>query len=278
MPPSVLLAVLLGGALHAAWNVGVRAARDRRQETALVVAGAAVLSAAMLPFLPLPQAGAWPFLAVSAVLNVGYFALVAAAYDRASVTLAYPLMRGAAPALTALAAWLLLGEALPPLGWIGVLAVSAGVLLMARGAAAVTEHAAVRLALANAAIIAAYTLADGMGVRRSGHALAYTLWLFLLAAGPSLVMLLGPVGLLRWRPSPRAMLRALGGGGCTIGSYGLALWAMTRAPMAPVAALRETAMLFGLVLARLVLGERPGRRRWLAAGTIAAGAALLRLA
>jgi drug/metabolite transporter (DMT)-like permease len=211
-------------------------------------------------------------------VHVVYFSLVAAAYARGSVSLAYPLMRGVAPALVAVAAWLVLGEKLPPLGWLGVGAVCGGVLLMARRQGVAGEAAAARLALVNALVVAAYTLIDGVGVRLSAAPLAYTMWLFALTAAPTLLVLQYRRGWAAWQATAPEMCRALGAGACSIGSYALALWAMTRAPVAPVAALRETAMLFGLVLARIVLGERPGARRWAAAGAIAVGAALLRLA
>lgn len=278
LPLPVLLAVLLGAALHAAWNVTVRAGTDRRRETALVVAGAAVLSALALPFLAQPRPAAWPFLAVTATVHVGYFSLLAAAYARGGVALAYPLMRGVAPALVAVAAWLALGEALPPLGWLGVAAISAGVVLMARRRGVAGEAAAVRFALANAMVVALYTLIDGVGVRLSAAPLAYTMWLFLLTAPPTLAALQYRRGRTAWRATAPELRRALGAGFCSIASYALALWAMTHAPVAPVAALRETAMLFGLVLARVILGERPGPRRWAAAAAIALGATLLRLA
>jgi drug/metabolite transporter (DMT)-like permease len=124
-------------------------------------------------------------------------------------------------------------------------------------------------------VIAAYTLVDAAGARASGHAVAYTLWLFVLMAVPTV-----PV-LLRFRiavPGGAEVARALGGGGASLAAYALALWAMAQAPVAAVAALRETATLFGLVLARLLLGERPGAAGWAGAGAIAAGAALIRLA
>jgi drug/metabolite transporter (DMT)-like permease len=104
------------------------------------------------------------------------------------------------------------------------------------------------------------------------------MWIFALTAAPSLLVLQFRGGRAAWRASVPEVRRALGAGACSIGSYALALWAMTHAPVAPVAALRETAMLFGLVLARIFLGERPGAWRWTAAGAIAVGATLLRLA
>ncbi len=274
LPLPVMAAVLCGAALHAGWNVSVRAGADRRRETALLVAGATAIALLALPFLSQPRPAAWLYIAASACVHVGYFSLVAAAYTRGGVALAYPLMRGVAPALTAIAAFLLLGEALPWQGWLGVAAVCSGVLLMARGGGHGDGKAA-PVALLNAGVIAAYTLIDGVGVRASAAPLAYTLWLYVLTSLPTLFALQHRRGALTLRPDWREAVRGLGAGGASIGSYALALWAMTQAPVAPVAALRETAMLFGLVLARLVLGERPGRRRWAAAAVIALGAALL---
>jgi drug/metabolite transporter (DMT)-like permease len=119
-------------------------------------------------------------------------------------------------------------------------------------------------------------LNDAVGARVSGSPLAYVLWLFPMTAVPTLIWL-------HWRALPplptwREALRGLGGAGCAIGSYGLVLWAMTLAPVAPVAAMREIAILFGMVLARMLLSERPGRWGWGGAVVIAAGAVVLRLA
>jgi drug/metabolite transporter (DMT)-like permease len=276
MSPSVVAVVLLAAVLHAGWNVVVRSGQDRRRETALVVAGGAVLAGVLLPFLaPLPVA-AWRYVFTSAALNAVYFALIAEAYARGGVALAYPLMRGVAPMLAALAAWGLIGEALPLAGWIGIGTICAGVAALARPRGVPAERAVVRLALANAVVIATYTLNDAVGARLSGAPLTYTLWLFPLTAVPTLLWLHRRT-VPRW-PTPGEALRGLGGAGCAIGAYGLALWAMTRAPVAPVAALRETAILFGVLLARLLLGERPGRWGWGGALAIAAGAAILRLA
>ncbi len=276
LSPAVIAVVSLAALLHAGWNVVVRAGTDRRRETALLVSGATVLAALILPFLPLPPTAAWRYLLTSAVLNTLYFILIAEAYARGGVALAYPLMRGTAPMLTALAAWVLVGEVLPPLAWLGIAAICTGVALVAQPRGAPGERTTVRLALANAVVIAAYTLNDGLGARISGMPLAYTLWLFPLSAVPTLLWLHRRG--LPHPPSWREARRGLAGAGCVIGAYALVLWAMTRAPIAPVAALRETAILFGVVLARFLLGERPGHWGWGGALTIATGAVLLRLA
>jgi drug/metabolite transporter (DMT)-like permease len=268
--------VLLSAILHAGWNVVVRAGGDRRRETALLVAGGSLIAIVLLPFLPMLPVVAWPYLLVSSALNGLYFVLISEAYARGGVALAYPLMRGVAPMLTLIAAWLLLGEALPAVAWLGVATICAGVGLLARRRGDAGEASAMRFALANAVVIATYTLNDAVGVRISHAPLVYTLWMFPLSAVPTLLWLHRAVPP-RW-PSQYETARGIGGAGASIGAYALVLWAMTRAPVAPVAALRETGILFGVVLARLFLGERPGRRGWAGAATIAAGAVILRFA
>jgi drug/metabolite transporter (DMT)-like permease len=272
----VVAAVLLAAALHAGWNVAVRAGSDRRRETVLLLCGGAVIAAAVLPFLPMPPPASWPYLATSSLLNGLYFVLIAEAYAHGGVALAYPLMRGVAPMLTLISAWLLLGEVLPVAAWIGIVTICGGVVLLARRRGDADEATTVRLALANAVVVAAYTLNDAVGVRISQTPLAYTLCLFPLSAVPTLLWLRRSTPL--HVPNLCEAARGLGGAAASIGAYALVLWAMTQAPVAPVAALRETGILLGLVLARLFLTERPGRRGWGGAAAIAAGAAILRLA
>jgi drug/metabolite transporter (DMT)-like permease len=273
---SVVAVVLFSAVLHAGWNIAVRAGRDRRRETMLMIGGGVVIAAVLLPFLPLPPAAAWPYLITSGLLNALYYVLIAGAYAHGGVALAYPLMRGIAPMLTLISAWLVLGEALPVAAWLGVATICIGVGLLARRRGVAGEAIAVRFALANAVVIAGYTLNDAIGVRISQQPLAYTLWLFPLSAVPALLWLHRGVSV-RW-PSVRETARGLGGAAASIGAYSLVLWAMTRAPVAPVAALRETSILIGVVLARLLLDERPSRRGWGGAVAIATGAAILRLA
>lgn len=276
IPPLAFAAVLAGAVLHATWNVGVRAQADRRLSTATLLLGSAIIAVVGLPFLTPPRPASYPYLAAATVLHAVYFNLVAEAYTRAEIALAYPVMRGVAPTLTTIVAVVFIGEHLGLLGWIGVLLVSAGVALMARRRGVPDERRALAIALGNAALIAAYTTTDALGARASASPLAYTLWLMLLTAAPACVFLLRGQ---RWRSlalDGRA-LRGLGGGACAIASYSLALWALTRAPIGPIAALRETSMVFAVLLAWWWIGERPSRRGWIAVTAIAAGAIALRL-
>jgi drug/metabolite transporter (DMT)-like permease len=275
LSPVALAAVLGSAVLHAGWNVAVRAQRDRRREMALVVVGAVILGILILPFLTPPERASWPYLGVSAVLHVIYFILIGEAYSRGGVSLAYPLMRGTAPVLTAIVAVAWLGETITPGAIAGILGISVGVILMARRSGDPGETASIPFALANSVVIAAYTLNDALGARASLSPIAYTLWVEPLSCVPTLLWLLRGTRLKL--PTPTELLRGIGGGGASMGAYGIALWAMTVAPIAPVAAIRETAMLFGVAFARIFLGERPGRRGWVAALLIAAGAAAMRL-
>ena len=276
-----VMAVVLGSALlHAGWNALVRSSRDKFLASLHVVCGAAAIALVLLPGLPLPAAPSWPWLLASALIHVAYFTLVARAYHGAELGFAYPLMRGTAPVLTALAAAWLLREIPTPLGWLGIALICAGVLALAgrawRGGA--SQPAAVLAALANAGVIALYTLVDGQGVRRAGHALSYTGWVFLLTA----LMMLVPAAARRGRallqPPAGAWRTALLGGAGTLAAYSLVLWAMTQVPIALVAALRETSIVFAALIGALFLGEGLSRLRLASTLLVCAGAVLLKLA
>lgn len=278
--PIATAAVLGGAALHAVWNVGIRAGADRRASTGVLALAAALMAAIVLPFLRAPSVQAWPHLALSAALHVLYYNLIAEAYSLGSISLTYPIMRGTAPALTALFAALVFGERLGPGGWAGLLLISLGICLQTRRQGHVGELRALLLALVNALIIALYTLNDGLGARVSHAPVAYALWTFVLPAIPAaLILARGRIGRLFAGDSVSSLLRrGVGGGICSMASYALALWAMTLAPIGAVAALRETALLFGVLFAWLFLAERPGRRGVAAAAIITLGAAVLDLA
>ncbi len=277
MPVIVFAVVMSAALLHALWNAIVKSASDKFLTTILVTSSAAALAAVLLPFLAPPQAASLPFAAASAVLQVTYFLLVARTYRVTDMSRAYPLMRGSAPLLVAGVSAFAMGEPLSAPAWAGVAAICAGIFTLALGAG-VNDRRGVGLALLNALVIAGYTLIDGAGVRRSGAPAAYTLWVFLLTGLPPALWGIGAR-----RAAFSLYLRrhwGLGaaGGVATTASYGLALWAMTLAPVAIVAAMRETSILFGTLIAALVLREPVGARRVLAAGIIAGGAAILRLA
>ena len=260
--------------MHAGWNALIKGASDTLVLAVAICIAASLMAGLVLPFVPQPAPASWPFIALSVTLQTVYYLLVAAAYGRADMSLAYPVMRGTAPMIVALVAGVVLGERLTAPGWAGVALISGGILSLA---ALARSRAGLGFAALNAGVIAAYTLSDGWGVRQSGAAVGYTLWIFLLTAPPVVIVSLvrrGP-GLLaacvtEWRRA------ALGGIG-TMLSYGVALWAMTQAPVAMVAALRETSILFATMISAFLLDEEIGPRHWAAVAVIALGAAALRL-
>ncbi len=265
----MLAAVLLGALLHATWNAVARASGGRGADAVLIAVGAGVLALPGAVLLPLPARESWLALGVSAVVHVLYFRLVAAVYRGGALSVAYPLMRGLPPLVVAGVSAAFLPDALTPGAWLAVLVLGAGVLavggdgLRARAVAPLTLGV---IAL-NIAVIVGYTIIDGIGARQSGDAMAYAAWLFVLTA-IGLVPFVRPAVLAeaRRQPWPLAV-----GAACTLGAYGIALWAMTKAPIALVAAVRETSVLFAAALGALVLRERFGRLRWIGVACTALG-------
>lgn len=282
----VVLAVLCGALLHAGWNALVKAGDDKPLDTALVHGLGSLLALPLLGFTGLPGPAAWPFIAASAVVHIGYYIALAGAYQHGDLGLTYPIMRGFAPLLVALGSGSLIGEAPSVAAWAGVGAITVGVVLvgLAQPGEALQHRQALLYALANAAIIALYTVVDGLGVRAEvatgGTALRYVVLLFVVngIAYPVWVWWRrGPAG----RPQVLAYARrrwplAALGGAASLGAYAIALWAMTQAPVASVAALRETSVLFAALLGCWLLKERFGLQRALGTVVIVLGVVALR--
>ena len=290
---TVVAAVLFGALLHASWNALVKSSTDKTLDTALIHLLGSVVTLPLVLLWGWPKPEAWPFIAASVTIHIAYYLLLTGAYKHGDLGLTYPLMRGTAPLLVALSSVAALGEYLSLAGWLGVLAMSAGVLLLglpgrlvlANGDHDAAGHQlrnkAIRFALANAVIIAIYTVIDAKGARASGNALQYVVALFVLDGWPFAFIVLWRRGKAA-QPYVRAYAKkrwpvALGGAVASLGSYGIALWAMTQAPVATVAALRETSVLFAALLGAWLLKERFTPRRVVGTLTIVAGVMALRL-
>ena len=282
----IVLAVLCGALLHASWNALIKSGKDKALDTALVHFLGAVVALPFALWFGAPPPTAWPFIAASLLIHIGYYIALVGAYQRGELGLTYPIMRGFAPMLVALASGFVLGEAPTPVAWLGIAGITLGVALvgLAHPGEALHHRKALLFAFSNAAIIAFYTVVDGRGVRESVvddlGALRYVMTLFVLdgIAYPLLVWLRrsaeGRREIVRYARQrwPVAML----GGSASIGSYAIALWAMTRAPVASVAALRETSVLFAALLGSVLLKERFGLQRAIGTGVIVAGVMSLR--
>jgi len=277
--PFVFTAVLAAAACHAGWNALLKLNVAPVVATVLVAVAAGLLVLPLLPLTPLPAAAAWPFIVASAIIHVAYFVTLAEAYRWGDLTQVYPIARGTAPLLTAALASLWLNEALGAIGWAGIIVLAAGILLLTfKGARKLErfDHRAVAFALATSLTITAYTLIDGIGARLAGSSLAYTVWLFI---GDGITMAI--YGWLRIGPGLVKDFRAhwliaTAGAALSTAAYAIAIWAMTVAPIALVAALRETSVLFAALLGTLILREPVLPVRLLAALLVMVGALLLR--
>jgi drug/metabolite transporter (DMT)-like permease len=276
---TVTLAMLGAALLHAGWNALLKSSPDKALENVALAVSRGAIALAIIPWLPLPAPAAWPWIAASVVVHIAYFWALAGAYRWGDLSFTYPIMRGGAPALVALAGVAVFGEFLPGAQFAAIALICAGILgfaTAARGDPAGARRALL-FALGNAVVIATYTMIDARGVRVSGAPVSYALWFFV--ANSVVQVAIGLADRPREVPAylARHWLRAALGGAFTLGSYGIALWAMAQAPVALVAALREVSVVFAAVLGALFLGERFTLRRALATATVLVGLALLRL-
>jgi drug/metabolite transporter (DMT)-like permease len=279
MDPFVFAAVLVGAACHAGWNTVVKLRLDPLSAISGLAVAAGLASIPLVIAFGVPLAESWPYLAASVALHVVYNAALSEAYRAGDLGQVYPIARGAAPVMTALIGAVWLGEVLGVYGWLGVLVITAGILLLSlRGGRALEQDKrAVAFALLTALTITAYSLADGLGGRHSGTPHAYTAWLFLLDG-----IAMAVYG--AWRQGPR-LVQAFRlhwstmffSGVLSIASYWIAIWAMTVAPIGLVAALRETSVIFGALFAVLLLKEPIRPARVVAACLVVAGTIFIRL-
>ena len=270
----ITLAVLGAALLHATWNALVKASEDKGLDTVAVAAGSGLIALVIAPWLPAPAAASWPWLAGSAVVHILYFLFLAGAYRWGELSYSYPIMRGGGPLIVAVAGVFLLQEIPSFKQAAGIVLISAGILAFARGS---HDRRATWFAVGNAAVIAAYTLIDAQGARASGAPVSYTLWFF-VANGIVITGLgLAQQGARIPAYFRRFWLRSLAGGACAVGAYAIALWAMTLAPVALVAALRETSVIFAAVIAFVIFKEKMTGPRVAATCAVLAGLVALRI-
>ncbi len=271
----VAFAVLGAALLHAAWNALIKSGREPLLDTALIALGGTLVALPLLPLVRPPDPAAWPYLAASVAVHLAYYTALAGAYKAGDLSHGYPILRGTAPLLVAAASVFWFHEALSPAAWAGVLLICGGVLSlgMAGGGA---SRGVTGWALLNALVIALYTLADGTGVRLAGGAGGYVVWLFLFQGLPFGLAVLAMRRGEFLGHAARHWPRGLAGAVLSGLSYGIALWAMTRAPVSVVAALRETSVIFASLIGAWFLGEGHLKARVAGAVIVFAGLVALR--
>ena len=271
MPFLALAFALTAAVLHAFWNLLLARARDIESATAVALIAAIVVFAPVTAATWRADSRVWPFIAVTTVLQLVYFALLTTAYRRAEVSVVYPLARGLAPVLVLIVGATALSQATSLVQVVGVCLVATGVLLV-RGFRRPTGSSGVRFGLAIAAVIAAYTLLDKHGIRY-----AAPITYLELSMGSATIGYAGAVLAVKGRSRLRAEVGvpAIAAGLASFGAYALVLAALERASAASVAAVRETSIVIATALAAPLLKERVGRARLAGAIVVAAGVALL---
>lgn len=278
MPLEVTLAVLGAALAHATWNAMIKSSRDALLDMTLITFLAGVAAAPLLLFVAAPARASWPYIAASVVTHIAYYIAVVKAYRAGDLSHGYPIMRGVAPLLVSVCGLAWLGESPSASEWAGILLICGGVLSLGLvGFHWRESRVSTAWALGNAVIIATYTLIDAAGVRASGSPAGYVLWLFVLDAlpFPFIIFILKKMELVRY--AKRHWLRGFVGGALSSVAYGVALWAMTRAPVAAVAALRETSVIFAALIGAWLLKEGHIARRLAGAATVAAGVIALKI-
>ncbi|MPY74293.1 MAG: EamA family transporter [Alphaproteobacteria bacterium] len=280
MDTTVFFAVLAAAAMHAGWNAVVKIGLDQFLTVTLVAVAAGAVALACLPFTEVPTGAVWYWILASAVLHTGYKIFLVQAYKAGDLGQVYPLARGAAPLIVAAVSLVALEEGLDGANLAGIGVLVAGVLLMSlRGGhqARGLNRTAVLYALGTSCFIAGYTLVDGLGARQAASAMSYTIYLFVIDAVLIAIVCLAMRGWKGVRRMEGVWKSGLAGGALSLGAYWIAIWAMTQAPIATVAALRETSVLFAIVIATVVLKEKLTPWRLAAAFVISGGTLLLRL-
>ena len=265
--------------MHAGWNAVIKVGLDRYSSILLLSIVQGLISIALIPFFPAVPTEVWGWLAASIVLHVGYKFFLIKAYELGDLSQIYPLARGTAPLIVAVISAIYLGELLTQTKTIGIIAIGLGIMTMAfikeKNSPPLSSRALI-FAMFTATFTAAYTLVDGIGARSSFNASSYTLWLF---AGDSLCMVL----LAAWFRGREAITKTLPEwksglvtGALSLGSYWIAIWAMTKAPIALVSGLRESSVLFAMFIAVFFLKEKAGLIRWISALAIGTGIMITR--
>jgi len=279
MTALVFSLVLAAAIMHASWNALVKARAEPLVAMTLLALTGGLMGLPLLATFGLPRPAALSFIAASVVLHLGYYLALAEAYRRGEMSEVYPVARGGAPLITMLIALILIGERIPGHALAGVVLLAGGVLLIpaGRGKALRMEGGALGFALLTAGIVAGYTLVDGMGGRASGNPTGYAALLFVLDAIPLPLVVLGIRGRVFVEAMRTYFVQALLGGALSVGAYWIAIWAMTKAPIPEVAALRETSVLISAGIASFALKERVRPLRWIGATAIVVGMVMIRL-
>lgn len=280
MTLAVTLAVLASALLHASWNALVKTGADRLMTMGWIAASTGLVALPLLFFVPVPTLDVWKILALSFVLHAGYKLFLVKCYEHGDFGQVYPLSRGLAPAIVTVVGVFWLKEILPTAAFVGVGLIALGIVSLAfrrtNGAGLPNDPRALGYALVTSLFIASYTLNDGVGGRVAESPHVYVIWLFFFDGLIFFLLVLARRGR-KFLVPQKAMALGLAGGIMSVIAYWLVIWAMTLAPLGPVAALRETSVVFAALISGLLMKEGLGWRAIAAACVVAAGVVLLKV-
>jgi drug/metabolite transporter (DMT)-like permease len=274
MPIHIVLLVLFAALLHASWNALLRSGNDRLWSMTVMCIAIAIVCAVAAAFMVPPAMESWSYALLSGLLHVGYNLFLVRSYRVGDLGQIYPISRGSSPVLITLGAAVFAGESISPGELLGVALVSGGIVSLAFKGRSLSVPS-LPYALGTGCFIAAYSVVDGIGARLSGAPLSYAVWMCALWGVLMPVVyigLRGPRSLFSVRPG---MVTAIGGGLVSLLAYAMVIYAMNEAPLGAVSALRETSVLFALLIGYVFLGETLTARRILACVVIASGTLII---
>ncbi len=273
----VTIAIIFAAIFHATWNGLMKGGKDPLLDSMVISIVWLVIAVISIPFLPLPHPSSWAYIAVSSIIHIVYFFLLAKSYDTGELSRVYPIIRGLPPLIIAVVSFVFLNEGISFWGWAGIIVISLGILALEFGNKTPSKKVLL-LSVATAIMVASYTIIDGLGARLSGNSISFLLWFASLQGIIYTILVVAIRGKQRsithvklyWR-------RGAIGGVLSLFGYGIILWAMTKAPIAYVSALRETSVLFASIIAVVFLAEPLKKSRIISAILIVSGIILMRL-
>lgn len=278
MTLTVFAAVLFAAFLHAGWNALIKLGTSKLTSMLILTIVQGGIGAVIAMTRDLPEGAVWGWLIASGVFHAAYKLFLAFAYEHGDLSRVYPIARGAAPLVVLVVGAWVLSDAIATQEYIGIVVLGIGILLMAQGVFASGEsRKLVPLALGSALATAGYSIVDGLGARVSGDAVTYVAWLFVFDVSLFLPICLGLRGRDVLRADKRTWVMGSVASVLSYSAYAIAVWAMTIAPIALVAALRETSILFAVLIGWIAFGERMDRGKVIAAGLIVLGVILTRI-
>ena len=278
MTTGLMAAVLFAAFLHASWNAVVKVGTSKIGAMLVVSVAEIVIGVLVVLFRPPIAPAAWPWVIAASCTHLCYKSFLTFAYERGDLSRVYPIARGAAPMLVALVGAVTLKDAVSGHEYAGIFVLGLGILLMARGIFTSEEdRRLLPFALGSALATATYTMIDGLGARVSEEAVSYVGWIFIGGGALFSAAMLLWKGLDAIPRRPRDWALGTAGSVASYGAYGVSIWAMTVAPIAVVAALRETSILFAVLIGWVVFGERMDGLKWAAVLLIVGGVVLTRL-